>query len=388
MELKNKLIEIFKKDSVLIISGVLALVSCIFVKPDMDYIGYINFRVLAILFSLMLVVSAYIRIGTFDFFTNKLLGKIHSEKNISLFLVVLSFFMSMLLTNDVTLVTLVPFALNVLKAFKDRIRTMFTLILMTVSANLGSMLTPIGNPQNLYLYTEYNIALTDFIKLMLPYSAASLILLVVSVILLNKTDKTVDTAVTEEVSSPKRVPLIVYTILFVLCLLTVSNIISFTVMLAVVALVVLIFDRKAYKGIDYGLLLTFVFFFVLIGNLGRIDVIHDTLSRVIEKNVTLTAILSSQVISNVPSAMFLSAFTKNGSSLLVGTNLGGLGTLIASMASLITYKFYNKVKSEGEHYLLAFTGEVRRGTLFACIHSYQYHFPFIASGIISSAFLE
>ena len=355
MEKTNKIIEIFKKDSILIISGLLAVISCLFVKPDMEYVGYINFRVLAILFSLMLVVSAYIRIGTFDFFTNKLLGKIHSEKYISLFLVMLSFFMSMLLTNDVTLVTLVPFALNVLKAFKDRRRTMYTLILMTVSANLGSMLTPIGNPQNLYLYTEYHITLVDFIKLMLPYSTASLVLLVASVILLNKTDKTVDTAVTEEVEAPKIAPLIIYTALFVLCLLTVTNVINFVVMLAVVAFVVLIFDRKAYKGIDYGLLLTFVFFFVLIGNLGRISIIHDTLSRIIEKNVTLTAVLASQVISNVPAAMLLSAFTKKGTSLLVGTNLGGLGTLIASMASLITYKFYNKVKTEGEHYLLAFT---------------------------------
>ena len=355
LEKAKTVVAVFKKDSILFISGILAVISCFFVKPDSGYIGYINFRVLAILFSLMLVVSAYIRIGTFDYFTNKLLGKIHSEKNISLFLVILSFFMSMLLTNDVTLVTLVPFALNVLKAFKDRRRTMYTLILMTVSANLGSMLTPIGNPQNLYLYTEYQITLFDFIKLMLPYSAVSFILLVISVIMLNKTDKRLDTAVTEEVAAPKLLPLLVYTVLFVLCLLTVSNIVSFLVMLGVVAAVVLVFDRKAFVNIDYGLLFTFVFFFVLIGNLGRIDLIHNALSRVIEKNVTLTAVLASQFISNVPAAMLLSAFTKKGPSLLIGTNLGGLGTLIASMASLITYKFYNKEKKEGEHYLLAFT---------------------------------
>lgn len=355
LEKAKTAVAVFKKDSILFISGILAVISCFFVKPDSGYIGYINFRVLAILFSLMLVVSAYIRIGTFDYFTNKLLGKIHSEKNISLFLVILSFFMSMLLTNDVTLVTLVPFALNVLKAFKDRRRTMYTLILMTVSANLGSMLTPIGNPQNLYLYTEYQITLFDFIKLMLPYSAVSFILLVISVIMLNKTDKRLDTAVTEEVAAPKLLPLLVYTVLFVLCLLTVSNIVSFLVMLGVVAAVVLVFDRKAFVNIDYGLLFTFVFFFVLIGNLGRIDLIHNALSRVIEKNVTLTAVLASQFISNVPAAMLLSAFTKKGPSLLIGTNLGGLGTLIASMASLITYKFYNKEKKEGEHYLLAFT---------------------------------
>ncbi len=183
----------------------------------------------------------------------------------------------------------------------------------------------------------------------------SFILLVISVIMLNKTDKRLDTAVTEEVAAPKLLPLLVYTVLFVLCLLTVSNIVSFLVMLGVVAAVVLVFDRKAFVNIDYGLLFTFVFFFVLIGNLGRIDLIHNALSRVIEKNVTLTAVLASQFISNVPAAMLLSAFTKKGPSLLIGTNLGGLGTLIASMASLITYKFYNKEKKEGEHYLLAFT---------------------------------
>ncbi len=355
MEKAKNVFEIFKKDSILFISGILAVLSCFFVKPDSSYIGYINFRVLAILFSLMLVVSAYIRIGTFDYFTNKLLGKIHSEKHISLFLVVLSFFMSMLLTNDVTLVTLVPFALNVLKAFKDRKRTMYTLILMTVSANLGSMLTPIGNPQNLYLYTEYHITLLDFIKLMLPYSTVSLILLIISVIMLNKSDKTIDTALTEDVDAPKRLPLLVYTALFVVCLLTVSNKLSYIIMLGVVVAVVLVFDKKSFVNIDYGLLFTFVFFFVLIGNLGRIDIIHDALSRVIEKNVTLTAVLASQFISNVPAAMLLSAFTKKGPSLLIGTNLGGLGTLIASMASLITYKFYNKEKKDGEHYLLSFS---------------------------------
>ena len=355
MERTKKFVELFKKDSVLFISGILAFISCFFVKPDSGYIGYINFRVIAILFSLMLVVSAYIRIGTFAYFTNKLLEKIRSEKTISLFFVILSFFMSMLLTNDVTLVTLVPFAISVLKEFNDRRRTMYTLILMTVSANLGSMLTPIGNPQNLYLYTEYHIGLFDFVKLMLPYSAASLILLVIAVLILNKTDKTLDTAVTEKVSAPKPVLLLIYTALFVLCLLTVSNVVNFVIMLAVVASVMLVFDRKAFINIDYGLLFTFLFFFVLIGNLGRIGIIHDTLSHIIDKNVTLTAILASQFISNVPAAMLLSAFTAKGPSLLIGTNLGGLGTLIASMASLITYKFYNKEKKKGEHYLLAFT---------------------------------
>ena len=353
--MKERILKLIKNDTILFVSGILAIVSCFFVFPDKEYIGYINFRVMAILFSLMLVVGALIRIGTFDYLTEKLLGRIRSEKYVSLLLVVLSFFMSMLLTNDVTLVTLVPFAVNVLKAYRDRRRTMFTLILMTVAANLGSMLTPIGNPQNLYLYTKYHIKLSSFIMLMLPYSAVSLLLLIISVFILNKTDKTLDTAVTKKVPAPKPVKLSIYSVLFIICLLTVSGVLNFLIMLGIIVIAVLIVDRGAFKNVDYGLLLTFLFFFILIGNLGRISIVHDTLSIIIEKNVQLTAILASQIISNVPAAMLLSAFTDKGEALVVGTNLGGLGTLIASMASLITYKFYNKIKKEGEHYLLSFT---------------------------------
>ena len=353
--MKAKLINSFKNDTILFVSGILAAVSCFIVVPDRKYQGYINFRVLAILFSLMLVVSALIRIGTFDYLTSKLLGRIHSERNISLLLVVLAFFMSMLLTNDVTLVTLVPFAINVLKKYKDKRRTMYTLILMTVSANLGSMLTPIGNPQNLYLYSLYHMKLGSFIKQMIPYSAVSLILLVISVIILNITDKTLDTAVSKDVDAPEKIPFIVYMALFGVCVLAVSDIIPAPFMLGIVSVVILIFDRKAFKNVDYGLLLTFVFFFILIGNLGRIDFIYSYLSVIVDKNTTLAAILSSQIISNVPAAMLLSTFTKNGKALVIGSNLGGLGTLIASMASLITYKFFNTIKTEGEHYLLAFT---------------------------------
>ena len=353
--MKEKLIKILKNDTILFVSGALAFISCFIVTPDSKYKGYIDFRVLAILFSLMLVVSALMRIGTFDYLTSKLLGKIHSERYISLLLVVLAFFMSMLLTNDVTLVTLVPFAVNVLKKYKDRRRTMYTLILMTVSANLGSMLTPIGNPQNLYLYSYYHMKLGSFILQMLPYSAVSLLLLIVSVVILNITDKTLDIARTGDVKAPKKLPLFIYMILFIICILTVSNTIPAYIMIAVVSIVVFIFDRKAFVNVDYGLLLTFVFFFVLIGNLGRIDFIYSYLSVIVEKNTTLTAILSSQIISNVPAAMLLSTFTKNGRALVIGANLGGLGTLIASMASLITYKFYNTIKKEGEHYFLAFT---------------------------------
>ena len=355
MTMKEKLIRFIKQDTILVISGLLALLSCFFVPPDAGYKDYVNFRVLAILFSLMLVVSAMVRIGTFGYLTGKLLGRIRSERAISLFLVLLSFFLSMVLTNDVALVTLVPFALLLLKAFGDRRRTVYTLILMTVAANLGSMLTPIGNPQNLYLYTEYKFTFGGFLKLMLPYSLTALALLVLSVLWLNRTDHTLDTAAVAKTDRPCLWKLALYLLLFAVCLLTVAGTLHYGIMLGVVAVLILTVDWRAFRNVDYTLLLTFVFFFILIGNLGRIDAIRNTLTLIVEENVVFTAVISSQVISNVPAAMLLSAFTSKGSALVVGVNLGGLGTLIASMASLITYKFYAKEKQPGERYLLRFT---------------------------------
>ena len=350
--------DLIKKDPVLVISGILAAVSCFIVPPDRDYIGYVNFRVLAILTALMLVVAILIRIGTFDYLTDRLLRRLKSLRAVSLLLTMLSFFMAMLLTNDVTLVTLVPFAIAVLKSFDDRKSLMFTLILMTVAANLGSMLTPIGNPQNLYLYTKYGMDLAGFIKLMLPYSTLSLILTVAAVILLTGKKESEYKRI-KEISIPSLSKLIICFVLFVICVLAVADIINWIIMFAVVATVVAIIDRKAFKYVDYALLLTFVFFFILIGNIGRIPAVYNELSKIISYSPVLTAAASSQIISNVPAAMLLSAFTDNGKALVIGTNLGGLGTIIASMASLITYRFYNGIKDSGKKqgmgYLASFT---------------------------------
>lgn len=357
-ELAGKITGFIKKDPILIISGILAVISCFIVPPDAAYIGYINFRVLAILMSLMLVVAVLLRIGTFDFLTDRLLHKLTTSRSICLLLTTLSFIMAMFLTNDVTLVTLVPFSIAVLKSFDDRKTLMFTLILMTVAANLGSMLTPIGNPQNLYLYTNYRMELLPFIKLMLPYSAFSLVLTAAGVFFLCKNKRSEYKNITE-VPVPDRKKLIVCVLLFAVCVLAVAGIINWIVMFAAVCLVIAILDRKAFKYVDYALLLTFVFFFVLIGNIGRIQAVYDALSKVVSISPVLTAVAASQVISNVPAAMLLSAFTDNGEALVVGTNLGGLGTLIASMASLITYKFYSATpreqKNTGIGYLPAFT---------------------------------
>jgi len=346
-----------KNNAVLYISGLLAAVSCFFVIPDKEYIGYINFKVLAILFCLMLIVAALVRIGTFDVLTGLLLRRISSHRGISLLLTLLSFFLGMLLTNDVTLVTLVPFAIMVLSPFARKKEMMYTLIIMTVAANLGSMLTPIGNPQNLYLYERYQISLPDFVLLMLPYSALSLIIVIALVFILIKGNGAAIAPADQELSVIPKLKLIIYVALFILNVLTVAGFIHFLISLAATTVLVLILDRRSFPKVDYKLLLTFVFFFILIGNIGRIGMITNALEGLVTRYPVPASVLSSQIISNVPAAMLLSAFTENGKALVIGTNLGGLGTIIASMASLITYRFHSAIPEEQKSgsFLLAFS---------------------------------
>ena len=351
------MLERIKKDPVLFISGILAIVSCFFVTPDKEYIGYVDFRVLSILFCMMIVVSELVILGVFDKLTNKLLSKVHSSRLVSLILVWLSFFLGMILTNDVTLVTLVPFAIALMKSFDDRKTLTFTLILMTVATNLGSMQTPIGNPQNIYLYTHYNMEMGHFLLLVLPYSLCSLVLVTIAVFILCK-DMKVQHEKDKEEKKISGIKLAICIVLFVLSLLVVMKVIEYYIVLSIMIVAMLIMDRKAFKGVDYTLLITFVFFFVFVGNMGRIDIVYETISKIVEKSPTITAIASSQVISNVPAAILLSVFTDNGDALVIGTNLGGLGTLIASMASLITYKFHAalpKAKEKSISYVGAFT---------------------------------
>ena len=359
----RKITSIIRNNPILCISGLLALISCFFVLPDLQYLSYINVRVLAILFGLMLIVAALGHIGTFDVLTSKLLSKVKTYRGISLLMSLLAFFLSMFLTNDVSLVTLVPFAIMVLAPFGENRKLMFTLIIMTVAANLGSMLTPIGNPQNLYLYDNYKIALPEFLLLMIPYSALSLALIVALTFLLVKGSDKLPPLKNTEVKKLSFVKLLIYFALFVLNILTVVGYVHFLISLGVTVAAMLIMDRKSFKKADYNLLATFVFFFILIGNIGRIDAITGALSGLVSSYPVPAAILSSQIISNVPAAMLLSAFTDDGKSLIIGTNLGGLGTLIASMASLITYRFHAKFSKEqkektGEkqdNYILNFT---------------------------------
>ena len=330
-------VSFLKKEIVLTISGILAICSCFLVVPDSQYTGYIDWHTILILFCLMAVMAGFKDIGLFQYTGESLLKKIQSKRGVAAVLVFLCFFSSMFITNDVALITFVPLALLILNMAKMNDSLCYIMALMTIAANLGSMLTPIGNPQNLYLYSTSGLSLGNFIMLMLPYTLISGGLLLLCILIrFRKSNVCVELKNTNNTMNLKRI--IYYGILFLICLLAVAKICPIELLFGIILIAVIIDNRKLLGHIDYSLLLTFIFFFIFIGNMGRFPAFRDFLAGILEGRVTLVAVLSSQIISNVPAALLLSGFTDDWNSLIIGTNLGGLGTLIASMASLISYK--------------------------------------------------
>lgn len=342
----RKIQQFVKKEVVLCVALVLAVLSSFLVRPDKEYAGYIDYRTLGILFCLMCVMSGLQEQGVFQWIAERLLAKVNRIGQIFMILVMLCFFFSMLITNDVALITFVPFTFTIghLLGRETYEKMVFpVVVLQTIAANLGSMLTPIGNPQNLYLYGAAGLSLSEFVRIMLPYSLLSLILLVICCLLLGKsfTERRLKQAAAPVAGSKKaeRWKIAGYGVLFLICLMTVARVLPYWITLEITLATVLILDRRVLKKVDYYLLLAFAGFFIFIGNMGRIPAFADALRSFLETNEVWVAILSSQCISNVPAALLLSGFTEQYRGLIIGTNLGGLGTLIASMASLISYKY-------------------------------------------------
>lgn len=353
----KSILNYIKKEIVLFVSLVLALVSMAFVPLDSKYISYIDFHTLIILLSLMIVMAGLRSLGVFSMIGSWMLEKTCNVRSLSIVLVLLCFGFSMVITNDVALITFVPFTIDVLLMAGLENYLIRIIVLETIASNLGSMLTPIGNPQNLYLFSLSGMSLGNFISLMLPYSFVSFIgLLAYCVILIDR--KAVDVRVQSRrtLSSIEKRKAIVYVLLFLFALTSVTHIISVYIVGAVILAVVFMMDRGILYKPDYALLLTFIFLFVFIGNMKRIPEINLWLHDVINGHELLTSVLASQVISNVPAAILLSGFTDNISTLIVGTNIGGLGTIIASMASLISFKYYGSTAGKrNTTYLGVFT---------------------------------
>ena len=342
-----------KSQTVLVIAFILAVITVFIVPPDEKYAGYCNRAVLIQLFALMLSVAGLRSTGIFEKLTDIILTKSGNVRKLGILFVCVCFFSSMLVTNDVALITFVPLTILTFEHIKDEKSRIITIVLETAAANLGSMMTPVGNPQNIYLYDTYKLTPSDFVKTMLPTGIISIVLLVFLTFLLPKTpcrthDKK-DININLKLSAA-------YSILFIICILTVFRFIPDYVCLIVAVVTALIFDRKLLIKVDYALLFTFVCFFVFVGNISRIETVSDFFSEILSGREILVSALLSQVISNVPAAVMLSGFSDEGLKLLLGVNIGGLGTLIASLASLISYQFYSKSKgADSKRYMLTFS---------------------------------
>ncbi len=354
----NGIWHFIKNETVLSVAVILAVISSFFITPDIEYLNYIDFRTIGLLFCLMTVMAGLQKTGVFSFMAENLLKKIHSTKSLIFILVMLCFFFSMLITNDVALITFVPFTFTVLDMLGGDIKnqTIIPVVAMqTVAANLGSMLTPIGNPQNLYLHGISGLGVGEFMLLMLPYTVISFVLLSAWA-LLRKGKGGVKIDFNDKTRIKNKGKVVIYSALFCVCLLTVAHALDYRIMLLVVIATTAAADYRIFARVDYTLLLTFIAFFVFIGNMGRIPMFSNYINSIINGRECITGILSSQLISNVPAALLLSGFTDNIRPLIVGVNIGGLGTLIASMASLISFKYIGREnKSVRGRYLLYFT---------------------------------
>ena len=348
----SKIRDFVKREITLCAAFTAAVISCFFVTPDAAYFDYIDWRTLALLYCLMVVVAGLRSAGVFSLLAHVLCQKAGSVRAMGGILVALCFFSAMLVTNDVALLTFVPFAVVVLGLADQMKELAWVVVLQTVAANLGSMLTPVGNPQNLYLFSRYDMTIGPFLGATAPIWLLSGVLIAGLCLLLPKAHLSVFLG--EKPSLDKKA-LLLYLALFILCMLVVLRVLTWPIMLGAIVVVLLIYEPRMLKRADFLLLATFVCFFVFSGNLSRIDAVADLLRQALSGHALLLGAGLSQVISNVPAAILLSGFTENGKGLLLGVNIGGLGTPIASLASLISLKLYSHAEtSKSSHYMAKF----------------------------------
>ena len=357
---RERFIEFIRKEPVTSASFLLAFISVFIIPPDKDYFDYIHWSTLSTLLCLMLIMSGLRGLGVFNYLGHKLLSRANTARKLTLVLVGLCFFVAPFATNDVALITFVPFAVDMLLMADLGEYLIPVLSLQTIAAHLGSMISPIGNPHNLYLYGLSGMNAGEFMAAMAPVYLVALTLMVLVIILITRHDKPVGERgerfgrrTSKIYNKPK---LYVYLALFALSLMSVMKILPHHIVLPIVIVSIFFFDPKDFKRPDYYLLLTFFFLFIFVGNMGRIEAISSFLSSIVQGNELWVSALGSQVISNVPASILLSGFSDNYIALAIGTDIGGLGTLIASMANLISFKHYARLNSASiKDYIIKFT---------------------------------
>lgn len=345
---KSSFIEFLKKECVLVIAVTLAILSSFISMPKLSYI---DFKVLILLFNLMVVVAAFKELKFLDSIAIGLLKKCNTYTSISLALVFITFISSMIVTNDVALITFVPLSIVIVR--KANINVLKIVIFQTLAANLGSSFTPMGNPQNLFIYSFYNLSPIDFFKITLPIVILAVLFLVLLVFKDKKMNLSLDL---EDVKIDNKRDVYLFGGLFLIILLSVFHVIDYKVTFLITIVMVLILNKKLFSQVDYSLLITFIGFFIFVGNISTMDVVKNFMEGILNspKSTFLASVLSSQVISNVPATMLLSGFTDHFKELLLGVNIGGMGTLIASLASVISYKIYAS-EFGNDNYMKSFT---------------------------------
>ena len=352
-ELQSKFIDFASKNFVLVIAATLAIASCFVIKPDAHSIEYFDFKTLTCLFCTLAVICALKNIRFFTITAKKIVTLTGNTRSLALALVYITFIGSMFLANDMALLTFLPLGYLSLSATNKEKFMAPIFIIQNIAANLGGMLTPFGNPQNLYIYTKFNIPTLEFMGIMLLPFVLSIILFTAGCLFIPKESLTLENEENEKIAPQKTA---FYLVLFALTILMVFRVIPYYICLPIILISIMATDRNALTKVDYPLLFTFACFFLLAGNVSRIEVVNVFFSNLLEKNTLLTSIFSCQVISNVPSAILLSEFTENYRELLLGVNIGGVGTLISSLASLITFREYTShVKGKTLQYLGLFT---------------------------------
>ncbi len=351
---KDHIVHFVVNNTVMVVALAAAIITSFIIPPDKAYLDYFDFKTLTCLFSVLAVVCALKNIRFFYILARKIVQCFKNTRYSILALVYITFIGSMLIANDMALLTFLPLGYLVLTTTGEKRYMAFTFVMQNIAANLGGMLTPFGNPQNLYLYSKFNIPNLEFMGIMAPLFILSVLLITLCCLIFVKPHplKMND----EPVYLPKGKTVLLLA-LFALAIVIVFRGIPYWIGLVVIPVVLWFTDRKALKDVDYPLLLTFVFFFIFSGNMARIPVIRDFFSYLMEKSTLLFSIMSCQVISNVPSAILLSQFTENYRQLLMGVNIGGVGTLISSLASLITFREYvNHNPDKSRSYILIFSG--------------------------------
>ena len=330
-------LDFFHKNVVMTVALIAAVLTSIIVPPDAEYLGYFDLKTLTCLFCVLAVVCALKNIRFFYTLAQKIVQCFKNLRLCVLALVYITFIGSMIIANDMALLTFLPLGYFVLSTANQPKYMAFTFIMQNIAANLGGMLTPFGNPQNLYLYSKFNIPNLEFMGIMLPSFLLAIALITLCCLVFVRPEPLTLT------DAPARLPAgktALYLVLFTLAIAIVFRGIPYVLGLIIIPTVLFFVDRDALRKVDYPLLLTFVFFFIFSGNMARIDLVRNAFSILMEKSTLLFSVLSCQFISNVPSAILLSQFTENYHDLLIGVNIGGAGTLIASLASLITFREY------------------------------------------------